>query len=177
MAMHPGLQSILLTVTATTTALSAGLLFAYSVSVNPGLGQLADEAYLSAMQSINRAIQNPVFFCIFFGPLLLLPLSSWAARNGTGSPNFVLLTIATVVYITGVIGVTVAGNVPLNEALEAFQIKSAAPEELHRQRMLFEAPWNRMHAIRTFAAVLSLVLVLLSLMKFTARPAGSLPEP
>ena len=53
--------NIILTIAATTTALIAGLLYAYSCSVNIGLGRLADAEYISAMQSINKAIQNPLF--------------------------------------------------------------------------------------------------------------------
>ena len=48
--------NIILTIAATTTALITGLLYAYSCSVNIGLGRLADAEYIAAMQSINKAI-------------------------------------------------------------------------------------------------------------------------
>ncbi|MBC8154239.1 MAG: DUF1772 domain-containing protein, partial [Bacteroidetes bacterium] len=64
-----------------TTALIAGLLYAYSCSVNPGLNRLSDASYLAAMQSINREIQNPVFFLSFLGALVLLPLSTWMLHS------------------------------------------------------------------------------------------------
>jgi len=56
------IQNITLVITTTTTSLIAGLFYAYSCSVNPGLRRLADKEYLTAMQSINKAILNPVFF-------------------------------------------------------------------------------------------------------------------
>ncbi len=61
--------------TATATALMAGLFYAFSCSVNLGLARLSNAEYISAMQSTNRAIQNPIFFAAFFGAPILLPLS------------------------------------------------------------------------------------------------------
>lgn len=47
------------------TGLVAGLLYGYACSVTGGLGRLPDADYLSAFQSINKAIQNPWFFISF----------------------------------------------------------------------------------------------------------------
>lgn len=58
-------QNIILIMTATTTALISGLLYAFTCSVNLGLGRLPDWAYINAMQSINRAILNPLFLLVF----------------------------------------------------------------------------------------------------------------
>ena len=58
------------------TGLSAGLFYAWQVSVIPGTQKVGDLTYLESMQSINRAILNPAFFLIFFGSLILLILSS-----------------------------------------------------------------------------------------------------
>jgi uncharacterized membrane protein len=69
--------SLILAATATFSALMAGLFFAYSVSVSPGLGRLPDNAYLPSMQHINRAIQNPLFFVVFFGCLASLPFCTY----------------------------------------------------------------------------------------------------
>jgi uncharacterized membrane protein len=58
------------------SGLVAGLLYSYSTSVNPGLKALPDNEYIRAMQSINTAIQNPVFFIAFMGLLLLFPFTT-----------------------------------------------------------------------------------------------------
>src|SRR4051812_20802837 len=157
--------NIVLLAAAFTTALIAGLFYSYSCSVNPGLGKLTDANYLSAMQSINREILNPVFFMSFMGTLILLPLSTWLQYNPSAPLRFYLLLGATLVYAVGTFGVTIFGNVPLNNALDAFSIQSASSEALSQQRLLFEKPWNQLHAIRTFANVLSLILVLLACMQ------------
>lgn len=149
---------IILIVTTTSTGLIAGLFYAYTCSVNPGLGKLPDKEYLAAMQSINRAILNPVFLSTFAGTLLLLPLSTWLSYTKPASSSFILMLISALVYAVGVFGVTMFGNVPLNEVLDKFNLGSASAEEISTQRAMFEAPWNWLHNIRTLGALISLVL-------------------
>lgn len=148
---------ITLLLTVTMAGLMAGLFYAWSCSINLGLIRLNDETYLTAMQHTNRAIQNPVFFVAFFGVLILLPLSAWQ-QYGLSSPRFLILLVATVVYFAGSFGVTVFGNIPLNEALDAFDLRSATTEAMAIQRRAFEGPWNNLNTIRTLASVLTLVL-------------------
>jgi uncharacterized membrane protein len=155
-------QQLVLLVTATVTALIAGLLYSYSCSVNIGLAKLSDEGYIAAMQSINREIQNPVFFASFMGTLVLLPVSTWLHYKFGASNTFYLLLAATLFYAIGAFAVTMFGNVPLNEALDKFNLHSATSKEIAKQRILFEIPWNRLHTIRTLASVVSLVLVIIA---------------
>ncbi len=152
--------TICLFLTAVLTALITGLFYAYSCSVNPGLGQLGNSEYLQAMQSINRAILNPLFFASFLGTLVLMPCSAWLLYKQPGSNGSVLLVCACLLYALGVFGVTMMGNVPLNEALAAIDLKAASEQDILQHRMVFEKPWNRFHSIRTIASVLSLVMVL-----------------
>ena len=153
-------QTVVLGTTAVTTALIAGLLYAYSCSVNPGLNRLPDASYLAAMQAINRAIQNPVFFLSFLGTLVLLPLSTWLQYSQAGSTRFWLLLLASIVYGIGVFGVTAVGNVPLNETLNAVDLANGSSTELANLRSAFEQPWNRLHSLRTVASMATLVLVI-----------------
>jgi uncharacterized membrane protein len=154
--------NILLVITTTTTALIAGLLYAYSCSVNMGLGQLPDAEYISAMQAINRAIQNPLFFISFMGTLLLLPVSTYVHYQQGITMRFGFLLAASLIYIVGVIGVTALGNIPLNNTLEAFNLKSASLAAIAQQRANFEGSWNSFHTVRTLAALLSLILTILA---------------
>jgi uncharacterized membrane protein len=156
-------QQLVLIAATTATALIAGLFYAYSCSVNIALSKLPDEGYIAAMQSINREIQNPLFFVSFMGTLLLLPICTWMQYRAGGSPVFFLLLGATAIYIIGAFGVTMAGNVPLNEALDKFNFQAATAEEITRQRVQFEIPWNRLHSIRTVCSFVSLVLILIAL--------------
>jgi uncharacterized membrane protein len=155
-------SNLLLIVTATTTALMAGLFYAWSVSVTPGLAQVTDREYVAAMQAMNRAILNPVFFAAFMGTLFLLPVTTYLHYDQPLSARFWFLLTATVVYGVGVFGVTIVGNVPLNNALDAFPLVAASDAEISARRVSFEGPWNSLNTIRSYAAVLAIVLVILA---------------
>lgn len=155
-------ETIVMAVTATVTALIAGLFYAYSCSVVLGLGQLPDREYLAAMQSINRAILNPVFFVSFIGTLLLLPLCTYLQYKSGHSERVTHLFLASMIYAVGVFGITALGNVPLNEALDKVSIQTLSVAEIAQQRIVFEKPWNTFNLIRTFASILTIVFVIIA---------------
>jgi uncharacterized membrane protein len=155
-------SNIMLLLAAITTALITGTFYAYSCSVNPGLGRLNDAQYLVAMQSINRAILNPVFMFSFMGTLLALPISVYLNYTSSNTTRFILLVGAAGVYFVGAFAVTIFGNVPLNEALDAVNLQSASAEDMAKYRLRFEASWNRLHFIRTMACLVSLIFVIIA---------------
>ncbi|KPE51076.1 hypothetical protein AOB46_10385 [Chryseobacterium indologenes] len=138
------------------TALIAGLFYAYSCSVVLGLGKLSDSEYLKAMQSINREILNPVFFVSFIGTAVLLPVTAFLFRGQ--QPVFILLLLASASYLIGVFGVTVAGNVPLNDILDKFDSAGSSADAMKKMREAFENRWNFLNNIRTVFSVISIVL-------------------
>ena len=154
------ITTLILIITATTTALIAGLFYGYTYSVNLGLGKLSDREYIAAMNSINVQIINPLFMASFMGTLLLLPISAYLSYSPGMNIRFILLVSAALVYAIGVFGVTMFGNVPLNDALARLNAETASPKELSVYRAMFEGPWNFLHNIRTWANVVSLVLVI-----------------
>ncbi|MGH1516685.1 chryseobasin maturation helper ChrI [Chryseobacterium sp. JK1] len=151
--------TFVLIITAVLTALIGGLFYAYSCSVVLGLGKLPDAEYLKAMQNINREILNPVFFLSFMGTAVLLPVSAVLFRGQ--QPVFIFLLVAALVYLIGVFGVTVVGNVPMNDALDRFDISNATIEAVKQMRDQFEGRWNFLNNIRTSFSVVSIILVVL----------------
>ncbi|MGY3211979.1 anthrone oxygenase family protein [Mucilaginibacter sp. HD30] len=156
------MSEYLLLLTALAVALIAGLFYAYSCSVNIGLGQLPDREYLNAMQAINKAILNPWFFASFMGSLVLLPLSTWEQFSADNYLRFYLLLAATIIYIIGVFGITAFGNVPLNDRLAVADLPTLTGQALADLRTAFESPWLHYHLIRTLAAIMTLILVIAS---------------
>ncbi|MFQ5553559.1 MAG: DUF1772 domain-containing protein [Thermoplasmata archaeon] len=152
------LENATLVLAGTLTALIAGLLFGYAVSVNGGLHRLKDSEYVAAMQSINIVIVRPVFLLAFFGPVILLPLAAYLYL-GISASGFALLLLASVLYIGATFGVTVAGNVPLNNRLAGVDLSRASDEEVGQARAQYERPWNRLHAVPTFASVAATVAI------------------
>ncbi len=142
------------------SGLSAGLFYAWSVSVIPGTKKIADLTYIETMQNINRAILNPWFFLIFFGSLALLLLAA-VQQYGNGLTFWFILGAA-LTYLMGTFGVTGLGNVPLNNKLDAIRVGQISLQEIQYWRNYYEPKWNRLHTIRTVFAVLSFLLALAS---------------
>lgn len=152
------LANVALVLTALTTALMTGLFYAWSCSVMLGFARLSDKEFISAMQATNRAIQNPVFFAAFFGAPIFLPICAFLHY---GEPRFWYLLAAAIIYLLGTFGVTVFGNVPLNNMLDRFDLESASEEETGRQRLNFEGLWNNLNTIRTVSSMLALIFVVI----------------
>jgi len=144
------------------TGLSAGLCFTWTNAVTTGLGHLDDFGYLSAFQQMNRSILNLPFFIVFFGPIFTNFINLYLNRAAS-SHLLWLLAIATILYVFGVALVTIFGNVPLNELLDNTDLTSASIEELKELRTRFENKWNRLHLIRTISAVVSFLLLVLTI--------------
>jgi len=148
-------NDILLTTGVMGTGLVAGLLYGWAVSVIPGTSRVSDHTYVETMQDINRAIINPAFIIPFMGvPLALGAASILHFRTGDTRRGW-LLASATIAYLVGVLGVTIRGNIPLNDALDAFDLPVAASEDLSERRSTYEGAWNRFHRVRTAASVVS----------------------
>ena len=126
-----------------TNGLMAGLFAAYSYAVMPGLGRAGDRTFVEAMQQTNVAILNGWFGICFGGAVLSAAVAAFLHR---GRPGLVWIVAGLVLYV-GVLGVTFAVNVPLNDALAA-----AGNIDPAGARVRFEGPWVRWNVVR---AVLS----------------------
>ncbi len=107
-----------LVLTTVGAAIMAGLLFAFSNFVMRALAQLPPAAGMDAMQRINVLIINPLFLLVFMGTALGALVLLLGAMPYRGSAQRVLLC-GSLCYLVGVIGVTAACNVPLNNVLAA----------------------------------------------------------
>ena len=143
------------------TGLSAGLFYAWSISVIPGTQKVVDSTYLETMQSINRAILNPAFYVVFFGSIIFLSIGSIYEFN-THKTIFWLMLSSSIFYLMGTVGVTAMGNVPLNNQLEVLNLGEMASSKISAFRAFYETNWNRLHLIRTVFAVASFLLSVLA---------------
>lgn len=158
--MEITLKIIVLYIAILLTGLSAGLFYAWQVSVIPGTKLTQDSTYIETMQKINRAIINPPFILIFLGSFLIQIMSVILYWNTEMS--LWLILSATLVYGAGTVMVTGLGNVPLNDALDELQFNELSKEEISKERHDYEVQWNRLHLIRTVFAVLSFMLLLIA---------------
>lgn len=151
-------RSVTLVAALVTAGLSAGLFYGWSVSVIRGHARVGDRHYISSMQEINRAILNPFFFVVFFGAGAALVASCVVHFADDATTRGWWLAAASATYLVGVLGVTVGGNVPLNNRLEAFDLGAADDDLAGSERRFYEHHWNRWHAVRTAAATIALAL-------------------
>ena len=152
-------ENIVLITGGTLAGLLAGVFYAFHVAFVPALRHMKAKQHIEAMQLVNQKIKNPVFFLSFFGPSLLLPLAAFLNR---GTDQFPVLVAASLLHLVGSNGITVAGNIPLNEALDKVDVSQISDAEAEAVRQDFQGPgsrWMRFHAIRTLAAVAATALV------------------
>ena len=136
------------------TGLSAGLLYSYACSVLPGLAQTSDRTFIDAMQQINKAIQNPVFFASFFGALALTAVAA-AQQRRLGPGAATRWTVAALALYALALLVTMGANVPLNNHLAAAggPARIADPAAVRNH---FQAPWMAWNIARTALATAAL---------------------
>ena len=135
-------------------ALSGGIFYAFSSFVMGALARLERAEGIRAMQSINVVVINPAFFVVFFGA----GVAALAAVTGSfvgGDPSGrVAIVIGAAAYVLGCIGVTVVGNVPLNDRLAA--IDADGPDAASVWSTYLER-WTIWNHVRTFFCVVAAV--------------------
>jgi uncharacterized membrane protein len=156
--MVDGLARILTLVAAVGTGLVAGIFFAFSSFVMRALDRLPAAQGIAAMQSINVAVINPLFMTTFLGTgaacTLLVALSLWDwHRPGSG-----FLLSGGLLYLVGTILVTIAFNVPRNEALAHIDPASADAPRLWSGYVAGWTAWNHVRTVAALSAALFLTL-------------------
>src|SRR5690349_17974548 len=155
-------EDLVLIVGGTLTGLLAGVFYAFNVAFVPALRSVKGTRHIAVMQAVNVKIENPVFFLSFFGPTFLLPLAAFLYR---GMPQFGLLIAASILHIVGSNGVTIAGDIPLNNKLNKIDVEQLSEAEADQIRTDFQrpgSPWMNYHNIRTLAAIGATVLVFIA---------------
>lgn len=140
------ITEVLRVVAAVGCGLVAGLLLAFSAGVMTALGRLPGDGGADAMRAVNAAVLNPVFLGVFGGAALACA-ALLVALVVTGGPP--LAATGAVVHLAGVVGVTAAVNVPMNDALAARRLDWTA----YRRR------WTAWNHARTVAAAVAAVLL------------------
>ncbi len=148
-------------ITALGCGLVAGILYAFSTSVMKALARLPSAQGIAAMQSINITVINPLFMGAFFGTAaacVLVVVFSLLRWNEAGA---VYLLTGGLVYLIGTILVTMAFNVPRNNALAAADPASADGARLWAGYVTSWTAWNHVRTAAALAAAVSLTIALL----------------
>jgi len=139
--------------------LIAGAFFAFSSFIMRALGQLPAPNGISAMQSINVVVMNPVFLGVFVGTVficlaaMVLALVRW--WQGAGS---MWVLAGGVLYIAGCFAVTMLLNVPLNDAIAKADPTSAEGAALWTNYLDKWTMWNTVRTIASLAASAAFII-------------------
>jgi uncharacterized membrane protein len=139
---------------------NAGVFFAFSSFVMHALSRLPPTQGVAAMQSINVVAVTPVFMTALFG-------TGAACRGLAGSTPFMwqrpgagYVLAGTVIYLVGIVLVTIVFNVPRNDALAAVNV--ASPDAA-RAWSEFQSAWTKWNHVRTIAGLISAGLLTFAL--------------
>lgn len=152
----------LLAVGTVATGLMAGLFFAFDVSVMPGLADGDDRTYVTAMQHINKAIENGVFGLVFVGALVATGLAAFLQYRAGRRTVAIWAAAATLLYL-GALVVTAAVNLPLNSELA----RAGDPTQIQdfaAVRAAFESTWTAGNLVRTLLCTAGLAALVRALL-------------
>jgi uncharacterized membrane protein len=140
--------------------LTAGIFYAFSTFVMAGLGRIAPEQGIAAMNSINVTVINPWFMAVFLGTpvlsviLIIMALFKWS------EPGSLLIIAASLIYIVGSFLVTMIFNVPLNDALAAAAPSSSEGAALWARYLKEWTWWNHVRTALPLAAMVLFIIAL-----------------
>jgi uncharacterized membrane protein len=147
----PVLPGGLLAAAILTTGLMAGVFGLYSHTIMPGLRHTDDRTFIGAFQSMDRAIINPWFMTAFFGALVLTGLAAALHLSGDKRSALPWIGAAFVLYLIAVV-ITLAVNVPLNDALKAAGDPARIGDLAAARRHFDEARWSAWNLVRTLTS-------------------------
>ncbi|WP_299838350.1 anthrone oxygenase family protein [uncultured Paracoccus sp.] len=133
-----------------------GFFYAWVSSTMWGLDAVDPRVAIAAMQAMNASVRNAVFAPAFFGTPLVLLVTALANRRASGAAALAFAAAA-VVYTLGGLILTLAVNVPMNEALAQVII----PEDRAEAAAIwagYSPRWQLWNQIRTVASGLALLL-------------------
>jgi uncharacterized membrane protein len=150
------LQGAVLVAATLAMGMMAGVFFAYTTAVMPGLRRTDDRTFVAAFQWIDRSIVNPVFLSLFLGALPLTGLAAVLFLVDDDGGDVAPWTIAAFVLYLYVVVSTLRVNMPRNDATK----QAGDPDEIAdlaavRQRF-GEDVWTRWNHIRTLASTAAL---------------------
>jgi uncharacterized membrane protein len=148
--MSDGVLFFLTLLSALGCGVIAGSFFAFSTFIMKALARLPPAQGIGAMQSINVVVINPWFMSALFGTALACAILAGSALFNFDRAGAVCRLTGGALYLVGTIGVTIACNVPRNNALAAV---NAASDQGARVWTAYVAGWTAWNHVRTAAGL------------------------
>lgn len=136
------------------TGLVAGVFLAFSDFVMKALRATSTAPAIEAMQVINRTVYGSAFLVLLLGlapVMLFLAMYAFATLSG---PAALWVISGGLLYVFGVIAVTMICNVPMNKRLDALDHSS---EDAAAYWQIYCSKWTAWNHVRTVASVCAAV--------------------
>ncbi len=140
------------------SGLIAGAFFIFSVAVMRAFGRLPANEGMTAMQVTNVVIINPIFLSVFMGTALVAAAVAVLGLMRFSEAGAKFLIAGALLYIVGCFVVTMALNVPLNNALAAADPASVAGQEVWKNYLKTWTLWNHVRTVASLAATASFIV-------------------
>lgn len=127
--------------------LMAGFFFAFAIDVAPAMTHLPGPAYVEAQQWINRVVRNATFGGVYFGSTLVAFVPAMIAACTRRHGLAAAWALVALVYFAAVFWLTRSVNVPINDAVAAWD--AATPPADWAQ---WRDRWNEANAWRAWAS-------------------------
>jgi len=157
--MSPGVFALSL-VAAIASAAMGGVFYAFSSFVMSGLARLPRELGIAPMQSINVTAVRPPFMLLFVGTAAVSVALAVVALLPVGDRPTVLLLAGSALYLIGVFVLTMAKNVPLNNALDATDPAGRDAAKVWGGYLKRWIAWNHVRGAASLAAAASFTVAL-----------------
>ena len=145
------LSSVVLAAAVLTMGLMAGVFGLYTHTIMPGLRHTDDRTFVGAFQSMDKAIINPWFMAAFLGALILTGVAAVLHLSGDKRNVLPWIGAAFVLYLVAVV-ITLAVNVPLNDAIKAAGDPAHIGDPAAVRRHFDEARWSAWNLVRTLTS-------------------------
>jgi uncharacterized membrane protein len=139
-------------------ALIAGVFFAFSSFVMSALSRLQPVQGMAAMQSINITVINPLFMGVFLGTAVVCLLLVLLSLLRLDRSDAIYAIVGSLLYLVGTFGVTIAFNVPLNDALAVVNPDSPEGASVWASYLINWTYWNHVRTGAAIAAAIALAL-------------------
>lgn len=141
---------------------NGGVFFAFSAFVMPGLRELPDAQGIAAMQAFNRTAVTAPYMLALFGTAALCVVVIVRAVMTWDAVSAPWLLGGAIAYLLAAIVITGAGNIPLNDAIDALDPASANAGTSWTEFVTEWVWWNHLRTVSAIAAAAALTIALRS---------------
>lgn len=142
------------------SALVGGVFFGFSMFVMTALVRRPPVESIAAMQSINVVVLRSGFMPAFLGTAVVCAVGAIFAIWRWDEPGAVYRLVGGALYLIGCFGVTIAFNVPRNDALASLLPGSS---EAAKYWPTYASEWTAWNHVRTAAAIAAAIAFCLAL--------------